>query len=59
MGAKVIPSDCAHRDSHPSFYKGNYWDYYLSLLPLLMPLLFFTVPNAYSRRDPILNSKVL
>ena len=25
MGLKVVPSDDAHKDSHPSFYEGNHW----------------------------------
>ena len=31
MGPKIIPSDRAHRDSHPPFYEGDHWDYFLSL----------------------------
>ena len=48
MGLKVVPSDHAHKDSHPSFYEGNHWDYRLSLLPLLMPLPLLIVPNRES-----------
>ena len=53
MSPKVVPSDFTHVDSYPSFYKSNHWDHYLSLLPTFVPLPLFTVPNAYSWRDPI------
>ena len=53
MGPKVVPSNRSHRDSYPSFYKGNHWDYHLSLLPLLMPLPFLTIFNRDSGWDPI------
>ena len=53
MGPKIIPSDCAHRDSHLYFYKVDHWDYHLSLLPFFKPLPFLTVSNGYSWRDPI------
>ena len=52
MGSKVVLSNYTHGDSHPSFYKGNHRDNYLSLLPIFVPLTLFIVPNAYSWRDP-------
>ena len=57
MNPKVIPSDYAHGDSHPSLYKGNHWDYYFSFLPISVPVLFLTIPNGDSWRDPILSFK--
>ena len=59
MGSKIIPSDRAHKDPHPPFYKSDYWDYYFSLLPIFVPLPLFTVPYTYFRRDPILGLKIL
>ena len=59
MSSKVVSSDSAHGDLHPSFYEGNHWDHYLSLFPICMPLSLLTIPNAYSLRDPILSHKVL
>ena len=59
MGPKIIPGYSAHGDPHPTLYEGNHWDYYLSLLPVFMPLSLFTVPDAYAWRDPILSPKVL
>ena len=58
MGLKVVP-DSTHRDCHPSFYEGNHQDYYLSPLPIFVPLTLFTIPNAYSWKDPILSLKAL
>ena len=45
MSPKVVPSDSAHGDSHPTLYKGNHWDYHFSLLPFLVPFPFLTIPN--------------
>lgn len=59
MDLKVVSGNGTHRDSHPSFYKGNHWDYYFSLLLIFVPLLLFTVSHTYSRRDPILSPKVV
>ena len=59
MRPKVVPSNSTHRDSHPSFYKGNHRDYYLSLLLVFVLLPLFTVPNSYPWRDPVQSSKAL
>ena len=59
MGSKIIPSDRAHRDSHPLFYESDHWDYYFSLSPFFKPLPFLPISNAYFRRDPILSSETL
>ena len=59
MGPKIIPGYGSHGDSHSAFYEDNHRDYYLSLLPVFMPLSLFTVPDAYFWRDPILSPKVL
>ena len=59
MSPKIIAGYGAYGDSHPALYEGNYWDHYLSLWPIFVPLPFFTVPNAYSWKDPILSPKAL
>ena len=59
MGPKVVSGNNTHRDCHPSFYEDNYRDYYLSLLPVFVPLTHFTISNAYSWRDSILSPKTL
>ena len=59
MRPKIISSNDTHGNPHPTIYKGNNWDYHLSLLPVFVPLPLFTVPNAYCWRDPILSPKVL
>ena len=59
MGPKVVPDDDPHRDFHPPFYEGNYWDYNFSLLPIFVPLPLCAIPNTYSWKDTILNPKVL
>ena len=59
MSLKVVSSDSSYGDLHPSFYDGNHWDHYLSLLPIYMPLSLLTIPNAYSWKDLILSPKVL
>ena len=59
MDPKIIFSYSAHGDSHPALNEGNHHHYYLSLLPVFLPLPLFTVLNAYSLRDPILSPKVL
>ena len=59
MGPKVILGDSAHRDSYPSLYEGNHWDYHLSLFSSLIPLPFLIIPKWHSRRNPILGSKIL
>ena len=58
MGPKIIPGYGAHGDSHPALYEGNHRDYYLSLLPVFVPLSLFIVPNIYFQGDPILSPKV-
>ena len=59
MGPKIVSSNSTHRDPYPSFYEGNHWDYYFSLLPIFVPLPLFIVPYTYFRRDPILGLKIL
>ena len=59
MGPKVVPANDPHRDFHPPFYEGNYWDYNFSLLPIFMPLPLCAIPNTYFWKDTILNPKVL
>ena len=59
MGPKIVPSNSTHRDCHPFFFEGNHQDYDLSPLPVFVPLSLFTIPNAYSWRDPILSLKAL
>ena len=59
MGPKIILGYGTYGDSHPALYEGNHRDYHLSLLLVFMPLPLFTIPNAYSWRDPILSPKVL
>ena len=59
MGHKIVSSNSTHRDPHPSFYEGNHWDYYFSLLPIFVPLTLVTVSYTYSKRDPILGPKAL
>ena len=58
MSSKVVSSNSTHRDFYPFLYEGNHQDYYLSDLPILVPLTLFTVPNAYSRGDPITSPTV-
>ena len=57
MSPKVVLSDGAHGDSHPTFYKGNHWDYHFSLLPFLVPFSFLIIPNEDSWWDSILSFK--
>ena len=59
MSPKVIPSDNAHRDSYPTLYKGNHWDYHFTLLPFLVPFPLLKIPNGDSWRDSILSFKAL
>ena len=59
MSPKIIPGYGAYGDSHPALYEDNYRDHYLSLLPIFVPLLLFTISHTHSRRDPILSPKVL
>ena len=48
MGSKVVFGNGTNRDCHPFFYEVNHQDYYLSLLPVFVPLTLFTISNAYS-----------
>ena len=59
MSSKVVSSDSARGDLHHSFYEGNHWNHYLSLLPICMPLCLLTIPKTYSWMDPILSPNVL
>ena len=59
MSLKIIPSDSAYRDSHPSLHEGNHRDYHFSLLPFLLPFPFLTILNGYTWQNPILSSKAL
>ena len=59
MGYQVIPSDSTHKDSYPSLYEANHGDYYLSFLPLSVPLSLFTVPNGNPLGNSVLSLKAL
>ena len=59
MSPKVVPGNDAHESPHPTLYKGNHWDYHVSLLPFFMPFSLLTIPNKHSWQDPIQSSKAL
>ena len=48
MSPKVVLGYGAHRNSHPTLYEGNHWDYHFSLLPFLMPFSLLTMTNEHS-----------
>ena len=56
---KVVPRHWPHRDSYAILYEGDHGDHYFTPLPHKMSLTFFTIPQTYITRYPIIGDEFL